>query len=131
MRFGKAVLESGFDNDYLVEKDKEYNNIEECYELYKQATIMLAMSWAITGENEAVKATFDKGISFLKGLDCEAIKTVEYVHKDAKDLFFQVGVGELKKEQKICIEKAESYDTLMIEVSGDKLLEVIEHGKAE
>ena len=48
-----------------------------------------------------------------------------------KDLFFQVGVGELKKEQKICIEKAESYDTLMIEVSGDKLLEVIEHGKAE
>ena len=131
LRFGKAVLESGFDNDYLVEKDIEYNNIEECYELYKQATIMLAMSWAITGENEAVKATFDKGISFLKGLDCEAIKTVEYVHKDAKDLFFQVGVGELKKEQKICIEKAESYDTLMIEVSGDKLLEVIEHGKAE
>lgn len=55
---------------------------------------------------------------------------MEYVHKDAKDLFFKLVLGNLK-EQKICIEKAESYDTLMIEVSGDKLLEVIEHGKAE
>lgn len=123
LRFGKAVLKSGLSNDYLVQKDEEYNNIEECYELYKQATTMLAMSWAITGENEAVKATFDKGISFIKGLNCETVKTVEYVHRDAKDLFFQVGVKELISDKKICIEKAESYDTLMIEVSGDKLLE--------
>ena len=131
LRFGKAVLKSGLDSDYLVQKDQEFNNIEECYELYKRATTMLAMSWAITGENETVKATFDKSISFLKGLDCEAVKTVEYVHKDAKDLFYQVGVKELERDQKLCIEKAESYDTLMIELSGDKLLEVIEHGKVE
>lgn len=118
---------------YCDKKDDEYGEIDNCYELYHRATYMLAMSWAITGELDALQNTFNESISFMKNLDTSSIKTIEHIHgrSDLSEEFYNYAIEDLKKEMKICLEVAEDYDYLEIEVVGDKLLEVIKDGKAK
>ena len=130
LRFGKSILKG---SDYLDKKDDEYEEIEQCYELYHKATNMLAMSWGLTGELDALQSTYDNSRTFIAGLDFEKIRTIENVHKGAEldDLFYKVAQNELAKEEKICLNAAENYEYISIEVVGDKLLEVIESGEVK
>lgn len=129
IRFGKSVLKS----NYLDKKDDEYEEIEQCFELYHKATNMLAMSWGLTGELDALQSTYDDSHAFIKGLNLEKVKTIEYSHKgsDLSDLFYKTALGDLKREKQICLDAAKNYEYISIEVSGDKLLEVIENGKVK
>lgn len=129
LRFGKTVI----DNNYLNKMDDAYEEIDQCYDLYHKATNMLAMSWGITGELEALQRTYEDGIAFVKGLNLAKIKTIEYAHEgaDLSELFYKSAISDMKKEKQICLEAAKNYEYISIEVSGDKLLEVIESGKVK
>lgn len=52
-------------NNYQNKKDDEIENIQECYEMYLQATKMIAGAYAYKGEMAAVEQIFEDGISFL------------------------------------------------------------------
>ena len=127
LRFGKSCLKS----KYLDKKDDEYEKIEECFILYNKATRLLAMSWGLTGELDALQSTYDGSISFIKQLDYTNIKTIEYSHEksDLSNLFYKSGIPGMRKEKKVCLNAAENYDYISIEISGDELLEVIENDK--
>ncbi len=127
IRFLTAMKTSDYDN----KKDDEYDKIQDCYDFYRQATNMLAMSWGITGELDAMQSTYDTGIAFLQKLNTESIKTIEYFHEgsDLSGKFHNAAIGEFKNDKKVSIDVAENYDYLEIEVVGDKLLEVIKDGK--
>lgn len=129
LRFGKTVI----DNNYLNKKDDAYEEIDRYYDLYHRATNMLAMSWGITGELDALQRTYEDSITFVRGLNLTKIKTIEYAHEgaDLSELFYKSAISDLKKEKQICLEAAENYEYISIEVSGDKLLEVIESGKVK
>ena len=44
-------------------------------------------------------------------------------------MFYSDPVGYLATEQEKCLDKAKSYDYVALEVSGEKLLEVLENGR--
>lgn len=44
-------------------------------------------------------------------------------------MFYSDPIGYLATEQEKCLDKAKSYDYVALEVSGEKLLEVLENGR--
>lgn len=77
-------------NNYQNKKDDEIENIQECYEMYLQATKMIAGAYEYKGEMAAVEQTFEEGISFLDSIDFGKLKSIELVHKgvDLDDMFY-------------------------------------------
>ena len=128
-RFMLAFTKPG----YLSKRDSEVEDIQECYSLYVEATKMLAATFAYTGEKAAIQQTFKHSTEFLKGIDFSNVKTIEMSHKDVdfEDWFFNHPVEYIEVEEKPCLEEAEKYDYVQIEVSGEKLMEVFENGREE
>lgn len=46
-------------------------------------------------------------------------------------MFYNAPIGYIAAEREVCMEEAKQYDYVAIEVSGDKLLEVLGDGQAE
>ena len=63
-------------NNYQNKKDDEIENVQECYEMYLQATKMIAGAYAYKGEMAAVEQTFVDGISFLDSIDFGKLKSI-------------------------------------------------------
>lgn len=117
-------------NNYQNKKDDEIENIQECYEMYLQATKMIAGAYAYKGEMAAVEQTFVDGISFLDSIDFGKLKSIELAHKgvDLDDMFYNHASQYVEIEKKQCVESGKSYDYVALEVTGDKLLEVLSDG---
>lgn len=117
-------------NNYQNKKDDEIENIQESYEMYLQATKMIAGAYAYKGEMAAVEQTFEDGISFLDSIDFGKLKSIELVHKgvDLDDMFYNHASHYVEIEKKQCVESGKSYDYVALEVTGDKLLEVLSDG---
>lgn len=114
-------------NNYQSKKDDEIENIQECYEMYLQATKMIAGVYAYKGEMAAVEQTFEDGILFLNNIDFSKLKSIELVHKgvNLEDMFYNQAIKYVEIEKQQCIENGKSYDYVALEVTGDKLLEVL------
>lgn len=125
------VLNMWLHNDYQSKKDDEIENIQECYEMYLQATKMIAGAYAYKGEIAAVEQTFGDGISFLDSIDFSKLKSIELAHKgiDLDDMFYNHASKYVEIEKKQCIESGKACDYVALEVTGDKLLEVLTDGR--
>lgn len=121
----KIFLNTLKDGNYLNKKDDEIEDIQECYSLYVEATKMLAAIFAYSGETVAVEQTFSRSIDFLKQINFEDLKSIEYSHKgaDFNDWFFNHPVEYIEIEKTSFIESSKDYDFLQIEITGEKLLE--------
>ena len=77
-------------NNYQNKKDDEIENIQECYEMYLQATKMIAGAYAYKGEMAAVEQIFEDGISFLDSIDFGKLKSIDLAHRgvDLDDMFY-------------------------------------------
>lgn len=113
--------------DYPSKKDEEIEKIQDCYDMYLQATKMIAGAYAYKGELAAVEQTFEDGISFLDNIDFSKLKSIELVHRneDFDDIFYNHASKYVEIEKEECIESAKSYDYVELEVTGSKLLEVL------
>ena len=98
--------------------------------MYLQATKMIAGAYEYKGEMAAVEQTFEEGISFLDSIDFGKLKSIELVHKgvDLDDMFYNHASQYVEIEKKQCVESGKSYDYVALEVTGDKLLEVLSDG---
>ena len=115
---------------YLDKKDNEYDEIQEYFDLYLQATRMLAGSYAVIGDTENAERVFDMGVDKVKGIDYASLKTIEYAHQGADfNKIYENAAEYLIEEKALCLEEAKGYDTLSISISGDYLLEVIGNGE--
>lgn len=115
---------------YLDKKDNEYDEINEYYGLYLQATRMLAGAYAMIGDTDNAKMVFDMSIDKTKNLDFSKLKTIEFAHKNADiEKIYESASEFLIEEKRICLEDAKEYDCLSISITGDKLLEVLENEK--
>ena len=68
---------------YLDKRDNEYDEIQEYFDLYLQATRMLAGSYAVIGDTENAQRVFDMSVDKIKGIDYSKLKTIEYAHQGA------------------------------------------------
>lgn len=125
MQFLKELTKTG----YLDSKDEEYGEILEYYELYLQATQMLAGAYTIMGDMDNARRIFDISISQMNSIDFSKLKTIEYTHKDKSFAkIYENAAGFLLSEKQVCLDTAQEYECLSISVSGEKLLEVLEDG---
>lgn len=121
-QFFREFIKTG----YLDAKDEEYDEIQKYFNLYIEATRMIAGTYAICDDLDNAQRVFEMSIEQIKGIDFSKLKTIEYTHK-GKDFekIYENTEGYLLSEQQICIENAKEYDCLSISISGDELLEVI------
>lgn len=128
-KFGQFLREMTSIGSYLDKKDNEYDEIQEYYDLYLQATRMLAGSYAMIGETENAQRVFDMSVDKMKAIDYTNLKTIEYAHQGTDfNKIYENAVEYLIEEEVVCLGEAKKYDTLSISVSGDYLLEVIGDG---
>ena len=125
--YGREVAKEG----YFRSKDCEFQLIQEYYDYYLQATKFIAVSFAMSGEMDAAKQTYQLAETFLSSIDFSRLKTIEHVHKNLKDMFYSMPVQYLSVEKQICFDEMKAYDYVALEVSGNKLLEVLSNGGSE
>ena len=127
MRFMREFFHTG----YLAEKKDDVQEMQEYYDLYLQATNLLAASYAICGNLETAEQTFRLSETTIQAIDFSKVKTIAYQHKALTDMFYNAPIGYIEAEREVCMEEAKRYDYVAIEVSGEKLLEVLGDGKTE
>ena len=125
IRFARVLLH----DEYNAEKGRAVEEIQEYYDLYLQATNLLATSYALCGNLETAEQTYRISESELEAIDFSKVETISYEYSELKDMFYSDPVGYLATEQEKCLDKAKSYDYVALEVSGEKLLEVLENGR--
>lgn len=115
------------DVEYLNKKDKEIEDIQECYSLYIEATKMLAAIFEYFDEKTAVRQVFDQSLKFIRDISFEKLKSIEYSHKNVNfsDWFFNYPEKYIEIEKALFLEESKNYDFIQIELSGKKLLEGI------
>ena len=125
MRFYKETVHPG----YLTAKDQEVNDMQDYYGLYLNATDLIAVSYAISGELKVAEDVFVQSEQFIQSIDFSNVKSIEYSHPKLSGMFYSSPVKYISEEKKIYLEEAKPYDCIAFEVSGDTLLEVLGHGK--
>lgn len=127
VRFMREVIHSG----YLAEKCRDVQEMQDYYDLYLQATKLLAASYALCGNLETAEQTFRLSESTIRSIDFSKVETIRYQHKGLTDMFYSASAGYIATERTVCLEEAKHYDYIALEVSGEKLLEVLGNGQAE
>lgn len=112
-------------------RDQEFMEIQKYYELYLQATQMVAASYAICGQMDAVEQVFLEAEQEMKEIDFGALQTLRYIHKKNTEMFYYHAAEYIATEREICLEDALEYDAISLSISGEKILEVFEYDRTE
>lgn len=128
-RFFAEVKHSG----YLSEKDDEVEELQSYYQLYLEATKLLAASYVVTGEADTAQQAFIGSIGFMDTIDFSRVKSIEYAHKrsDLTGMFYRNAGPYLVAEKEQHIEDAQEYEYISLEVSGQELLEALNDVRSE
>ena len=118
-------------SEYLKKKDKEFLDLQEYYKLFLQATHMIAASYVLCGEIETAKKVFEDAEQEMREIDFGSLRTLSYIHNKNTDMLYYHADEYVATERQICMDDAQKYDALSVEVSGEKLLEVFDNGRAE
>lgn len=115
---------------YGDKKDDEYTELSTYFGLLLQSTQLLAASYAVVGDLETAENVYNLTLNDLKELDFSGVNTIKYLHSKSQFESFGESVPQyLETDCKDCIEQAEKYDVIEIEVTGEKLLEVLNGGE--
>ena len=108
-------------------RDDEFQEIQDYYELYLESTKLLAASYVVTNDMEAAKKVYMGSIDFMKSISFDNVRTIQFIHKalDVRDRFVYHPVAYIEAEQKDAEEGAQEYDYMIIEATGEELLEVL------
>ena len=127
MRFGRELMKAG----YLSSRDDEYQEIQEYFDLYLQATKLLAGAYIVSGDTDNAERVFQLSLDTLNGIDFRHLKSIKLIHPNETELICDLATEYLVSEKLTLLEEVKQPDCMMIEVSGEKLLEVIAYGNAE
>lgn len=112
------------------QRDEDFQRIQDYYELYLEATKLLAASYVVIGKMEAAKKAYIDSIDFMKSISFDKIRTIQFIHKpsEIRDRFIYHPVTYIEAEQEDAKEGVREYDYMMIEATGEDLLEVLSDG---
>lgn len=117
-------------SDYYEDKSNEYNQIYDLYELYKEATKYIAAAHILINQPQLVDSVYQNSLSKLETIDYSNVKSIAYLepHNEVSFLF-EYDKNGLLEDKTECLKLSQEYDSLSIEVSGERLLEAIISGK--
>lgn len=109
------------------QRDNDFQKMQDYYELYLGATKLVAVSYAVTGDIEAVKKAYVASIDFIKSISFDNVRTIQFIHNpsEVRDSFVYHPVAYIEAEQEDTEEEAKEYDYMFIEATGEDLLEVL------
>ena len=116
----------------LNQRDDEVQEIQDYYELFLEATKLIAFSYILTDEKDAARRAFMDSIDFMKTIHFQNVRTIRFIHnpQDIQEMFMYHPITYIEAEQEQAEEDDKEYDCMLVEVSGEELLEVLEDGKA-
>lgn len=108
-------------------RDDEFQEMQDYYALFLEATNLLAASYVVTGDIEAAKQTYSDSEQFMSTIEFSNAQTIRRIHKpkDVQNTFVFHPVDYVKAEREEAEEAAKEYDYMLIEASGQDLLEVL------
>lgn len=115
----------------LQERDRDFEEIQEYYSLYLQATQMLATSYTICGQVDEAEKVFQIAEQDMAEIDFDAVKTLRFIHKKNDDMLYYHAKDYISVEKDICLEDAKEYEYITFNVSGEELLEAYENGRKQ
>lgn len=116
--------------NYWNEKSEEYNEIVDLFNLYKESTKYIAAAHLLIEQPQVIESIYSGAVNNLKELDYSSVMSIEYMYSDDDyDFVFNNDIQLLEEDKKECLELNTKYEGLAIEVSGEQLLEAINHGK--
>lgn len=112
------------------QRDDEFQEMQDYYELYLESTKLLAASYIATDEIEAAKKAYGDSIEFIKSIRFGNAQTIKFVHKpeEIQDQFVYHPVAYIEAEQEDAEGDAKEFDYMIIEATGEELLEVFGDG---
>ncbi len=112
------------------QRDDEFQEMQDYYELYFESTKLLAASYIATDEIEAAKKAYGDSIEFIKSIRFGNAQTIKFVHKpkEIQDQFVYHPVAYIEAEQEDAEGGAKEFDYMIIEATGEELLEVFGDG---
>ncbi len=84
----KLVYKEFLNENYFRQKDKEIEEIQDCYDLYLKALRLIASSHYLNGDQKLAEMTYNDAISSFSTIDFSKIKTIENIHQNCDDMFF-------------------------------------------
>lgn len=121
------------DDNYYIKFDNAFTEIQKYYQLYLQATDMLAASYIITGDTKNAEMVFETAVQDIHAIDFTKLKTLSFIHHENIDLLYYDHNAEtyLINEKEIYLSHAETYQSIDIKISGEELLEAFKHDRKE
>lgn len=117
---------------YLDNKADEYDEIQEYYNLYLDATKMYAGAYVVIGDIDNAKKVFELATNKIKDIDYSVLRTIEYAYPvDGTEKIYENFIEYLETEQQICLENSKPYDCLSITIKKEELLEVLKNGREQ
>ena len=112
------------------QRDDDFQEMQNYYELYLESTKLLAASYVATDEIDTAKKAYSDSIDFIKTIRFGNAQTIKFVHRlaEIQDLFVYHPVTYIKAEQEDAEEDAKEYDYMIIETTGEQLREVFGDG---
>lgn len=83
------------------------------------------------GQMDAAEQVFIDAEQEMQGIDFSSLQTLRYIHKKNMEMFYYHATDYIATEREICLEEAQEYDMINIQMSGDKLLEVFQNVRTE
>lgn len=109
------------------QRDNEFHEMQDYYELYLEATKLLAASYVITGDMDAARKAYMDSIDFMKSISFDNVHTIRFIHKpsEIQDRFIFHPIDYIEVEKEDTEKEAQEYDYMIIEATGEDLLEVL------
>lgn len=112
-----------FKKGTLEECVKTFEEAQDYYELYLQATDMLAASYIVNGDLERAELTYRLSMDSMNDINFDRIKTLNNVQGYTGKMFYDCAVEYIEAERELCLEQAKEYDYIQIAMTGKQLLE--------
>ena len=115
----------------LSQRDEEFDELQDYYGLYLEVTKYLAASYLLTEEFAVARKVYEDSIDFMKTIDFRNVRTIQYIHniKAIQNTFAFHPVAFIEAEKEDAEKESQKYDHIIIEASGEEILEAIENGK--
>lgn len=116
---------------YMMQKNEEFNKLQEYFAFYLRATQLLAWSFTVVNDSERAETVFKQAIDHLRTIDFSKVQTLDYIYpaNTMEDAFYKQSASYLHAEQELCLDEAKPYEFIQLTFSHEDLKEAINNGE--
>ncbi len=114
-----------FKKNYFDDIGKSYRQMVNLYDAFLSSTNLQAYAYCLLCDNISAKNLYQQAIDMLKAVDYSKIKTFKYIENNPEPIY-DIENCKLLEDKVILLSNTDIDKNLLIEITGEELLEVIE-----